>query len=211
MPQTLAALSGMGRLSAVVSDPDAVVIRGMASTARAARHDDVEDIVKLKWTKTREGLWRHRPVYRHNAFVTNGLNAVLERIGGVGTTAALSNFVLAANTSAVTLATTKIDPVVTHTSFKVFSPAYSVNAATSVATAGATYTQADISWVITKMGLANTTTDAGTTTAGAIAGVWDIIGGTGGSSPYNQAFSADYTGSTSFTLSPSIALTAAAT
>jgi hypothetical protein len=210
---TRSLIGGMGIMAAHdVSDPDAVVIRGMARSERAAMHDDLEDVVHLDWKKQDNGLWAHPPLYRHNAFVRNGLNAVLERMFGIGTTAALSRIALSADAQTVVVGTTLIDPAggASGSSFKTFSPAASVDASTSKATAGASFTQADVTWAVNKMGLANAATDAGVTTAGAISGVWDIIGGTGGSSPYNQAFSADYTGSTSFTLTPSIVVTAAA-
>lgn len=205
---------GVGSLQASgVSDPDAVMVRGMAQSYEAAIHNDLEDDVRLVWVKDKNtGLWSHQRVFRHNAFVTNGLNAILERMGGIGTTAAITHLHLSADAQTVTLATTQIDPAGGSTGRASKTVTNTVNAATSVLTCtSASFTQADVSWAINKMGVGNVSTDPGTTTAGAISGIWDIIGGTGGASPFNQAFSADYTGSTSFTLNPVITVTASNT
>lgn len=207
-------LDGMGVLRASgVSDPDAVVIHGMAQTEAAALADDCHDDVDPVWTKDADtGLWSHGPLYRHNAFVTNGLNALLERMGGIGTTAAITHLHLSADAQAVTLASTQIDPAGGATGRASKTVTNTVAAATSVLSCtSANFTQADIAFAIAKIGVGNISTDPGTTTAGAISGIWDIIGGTGGTTPFNQAFSADYTGSTSFTLSPVVTVTASNT
>lgn len=206
------AIGGMARLVAECSDPDAVIIKGMARTKEAALAGDLETDVALMWTEQPNGMWKHNPLYRHNAFVRNGLNAVAERMFGIGTTAALTRIYLSADAQAVTLATVLIDPAggATGVASKVFSPAASLAPTTSIVTAGATFTQADVAFSIQKMGLSNAATDLGTTTPGAIAGIWDIIGGAG-IAPYDQDFIADYTGSTTFTLTPSIDCTIAAT
>lgn len=206
-------IDGVGSLAAHgVSNPDAVVIRGMARTHDAALHDDIEAEVKPEWMRDPStGLWSMRRLYRKNAFVTNGLNALLERMGGIGTTAAISHLHLSADAQAVTLSTTQIDPAGGATGRASKTVTNTVNAGTSVLTCtSANFTQADVSFVISKMGVGNVSTDPGTTTAGAISGIWDIIGGSG-SSPFNQAFSADFTSSTSFTLSPIITITASNT
>lgn len=201
-------LDGVGMLRASnVSDPDAVIIKGMAQSYDDAINDYLEDDVRLDWTRDDNGLWQHQPLYRHNAFVTNGLNAILERMGGIGTTAAITHFHFSADAQAVTLATTQIDPAGGATGRASKTVTNTVSAAVLTVTS-ANFTQADITFAIAKQGVANVSTDPGTTTGGAISGVWDIIGGTGGVSPFNQAFSADYTGSTSFTLSPVITITA---
>ncbi len=73
-------------------------------------------------------------------------------------------------------------------------------------TAGAVFTDASFTsgvFVINKVGLLNTSTDAGT-------GLIDVIGGTGGSSPYNRTFQLDLTSAGSFTLTMQIAVTASA-
>lgn len=207
-------LDGMGVMRATgVSDPDAVIVRGMARTYEAALHGDLEDELTPLWVKDADtGLWAHGPLFRHNAFVTNGLNAVLERIAGIGTTAAITHLHLSADAQAVTLASTQIDPAGGATGRASKTVTNTVNAATSVLSCtSANFTQADVSFAIAKMGVGNVSTDPGTTTAGAISGIWDIIGGTGGTTPFNQAFTMDYTGSTSFTLSPVITISASNT
>lgn len=201
---------GMGIMRASgVSDPDAVIIRGMATSEAAALAGDYQADVALDWTRDPEtGLWSHQDLYRGNAFVRNGLNAIAERIGGIGTTAALSHMQLSADAQAVTLATTQIDPAGGATGRASKTVTNTVNATTSVLSCtSANFTQADVSFAIAKMGVGNVSTDPGTTTPGAISGVFDIIGGTGGSAPFDQAFSVDYTGSTSFTLSPVVTIT----
>lgn len=81
-------------------------------------------------------------------------------------------------------------------------------------TAGASFTNADFAtpasptsanaiFKINKIGLLNTATDAGT-------GLIDVIGGTGGTAPYNKSFSVDFTNAGTFTLTPQIAVTAQA-
>lgn len=194
-----------------VSDPDAVVVRGMARSESAALHGDLEDVMTFNWRRDpATGLWGFDGrLYRHNAFVTNGLNAVLERMGGIGTTAAITNLHMASSTAAVTLATTQIAPTGSRATKTTTN---TVNAATSVLScAAANFTQADINFVVAKMGVGNTSTDPGTTTAGAIAGIWDIIGGSG-VAPFNQAFTLDFTGSTSFTITaPTVTVTASNT
>lgn len=203
-------LHGVGRLVASnVSDPDAVVIKGMAQSYEAAIHDDYETDVRLEWVRDADGMWAHQPLFRHNAFVRNGLNAILERIGGIGTTAAITHFHFSADAQAVTLAATQIDPAGGATGRASKTVTNTVDATNSILTCtSANFTQADVTFAIAKQGVGNVSTDPGTTTPGAISGIWDIIGGTGGVAPFNQAFSADYTGSTSFTLSPVITITA---
>lgn len=208
MPDTGLRLDGVGMIRASnVSDPDAVIIRGAAQSHAAAMAGDLEDLVELHWTRDYNGNWSHQPVFRHNAFVTNGLNAVLERMGGIGTTAAITHLHFSADAQAVTLATTQIDPAGGATGRASKTVTNTVSAAVLTCTS-ANFTQADVTFAIAKQGVGNVSTDPGTTTAGAISGIWDIIGGTGGVSPFNQAFSADYTGSTSFTLSPVITISA---
>lgn len=135
---------------------------------------------------------------RKNAFVNIGLNNALDRLFNLASPTQPTHIGLSSNTAAVTAATTTLGGTV---SIKAFSPAAS--RASQVVTAGATFTQADVAFVITKVGLLNTSTDAGT-------GLYDVIGGTGGSAPYNQPFTIDLTGTTSFSLTMQIQVTAAA-
>lgn len=135
---------------------------------------------------------------RKNAFVNIGLNNALDLLFGLAAPGVPSRIQLSSNTAAVTAATTTMGGTVSN---KAISPAASRTGQT--VTAGATFTQADVAFVITKVGLLNTNTDAGT-------GLYDVIGGTGGSAPYNQPFTIDLTGTTSFSLTMQILVTAAA-
>lgn len=135
---------------------------------------------------------------RKNAFVNIGLNNALDLLFALASPGVPSRIQLSSSTAAVTAATTTMGGTVSN---KAISPAAS--RASQVVTAGATFTQADVAFVITKVGLLNTSTDAGT-------GLYDVIGGTGGSAPYNQPFTIDLTGTTSFSLTMQILVTAAA-
>lgn len=147
------------------------------------------------------GRWR---LQHRNGVVNTGLNIALDRLFGIsGPPAAISNIALSSSTATVTAATTTLGGTV---SFKTISPAASRT--NQVVTAGATWTEADSpgpkTFVVTKVGLLNTATDAGT-------GLLDVIGGTGGSAPFNQPFTIDLTNVTTFSLVMQIQLTAANT
>lgn len=135
---------------------------------------------------------------RKNAFVNIGLNNALDLLFALAAPGVPSRIQLSSSTTAVTAATTTMGGTISN---KAISPAAS--RASQTVTAGATFTQADVAFVITKVGLLNTSTDAGT-------GLYDVIGGTGGSAPYNQPFTIDLTGTTSFSLTMQILVTAAA-
>lgn len=171
----------------ITPDPEAVVVTGMSFPSTL-------------WTpKIVDGdlHWRMR-AYRHNAFVNIGLNNALDLLFALAAPAVPSRIQVSNSTTAVTAATTTMGGTISN---KAFAPAASRAAQT--VTAGATYTQADIAFVITKVGLLNTSTDAGT-------GLYDVIGGTGGAAPYNQPFTIDLTSTTSFSLLMQIAVTGAA-
>lgn len=143
--------------------------------------------------------WEGRMIVaRSNAFVNLGLNMALDRIFNLTPPTAPTNIQLSNSTTAVTAATTTMGGTVSN---KAISPA--ATRTNQTVTAGATFTQADVTFVITKVGLLNTATDAGT-------GLYDIIGGTGGAAPYNQPFSIDLTGATSFSLTIQVLVTASA-
>lgn len=167
---------------------------------------DPKDFDKVKITgaeilefNSKEGFIK---VCRKNAFVNIGLNNALDRTFGLASPAVPSHIGLSDDNTAVTATTTLLDPTPTGLSpaIKVFSPASS--RAAQVVTAGATFTQADVNFIIRKVGLLNGATDAGT-------GLYDVIGGSG-ASPYNQPFTIDLTGTTSFSLTMQIQVTAAA-
>lgn len=133
----------------------------------------------------------------HNAFVNTGLNMTLDRLFSLsGPPSAIDHIGLSSDNTAVVAGTTTLGGTV---SIKTFTPAASRTG--QVVTAGATWTQADVAFAIKKVGLLNTATDAGT-------GLLDVVGGTG-AAPYNQPFTIDLTGATTWTMTLSLQITAA--
>lgn len=141
-------------------------------------------------------------VQRPNAFVNIGLNNALDRMFNLATPNPPSHIGLSDDNTAVIATTTLIDPTPSGLSpaIKAFSPAASRSSQT--VTAGATFTQTDVNFIIRKVGLLNGATDAGT-------GLYDVIGGSG-VAPFNQPFTIDLTGTTSFSLTMQIQVTASA-
>lgn len=146
-------------------------------------------------------------VNHHNAYVNTGLNNSLDREWGLGGTA-IGFIGVSSNTTAVTAATTFLNGAsggaAANTIILAISPAATRTSQTT--TGGATFTNASFTsgvFVQNKLGLLTTSTDAGT-------GLVDVIGGTGGSSPYNRTFSLDLTNAGTFTEVAQIAVTAVA-
>lgn len=143
----------------------------------------------------------------HNAYVASGLNNSLDRewaLGGTG----IGFIGVSSNTTAVTLATVFLNGAsggaAANTIIKAISPAATRSSQTT--TGGATFQNADFTsgvFIWNKIGLLTTSTDAGT-------GLVDVIGGTGGVSPYNRTFSLDLTAAGTFTVVAQIADTASA-
>lgn len=151
--------------------------------------------VDVREWKPREG---RAVLTRPNAFVGKGLTQSLDRIFNLTPPTEPTRIQLSSDNTAVTAASTTMGGTVSN---KAISPAASRTL--NVVTAGATFTQADVAFVIKKVGLLNTSTDAGT-------GLYDVIGGAG-VSPFNQAFTLDLTGATTFSLTIQIQCTASAT
>ncbi len=142
-----------------------------------------------------------------NAYVNTGLNNSLDREFGLGG-AAVSHIGVSSNATAVTASTVFLNGAsggaAANTIIKSISPVASRVAQTT--TGGATFVNADFTsgvFVMNKLGFLNTSTDAGT-------GLIDVIGGTGGASPYNRNFSIDLVNAGTFTLVPQIAVTGVA-
>lgn len=143
----------------------------------------------------------------HNAYVNTGLNNSLDREFGIGGTAV--GFIgVSNNSTAVTASTTFLNGAsggaAANTIIKAISPAATRTAQT--VTGGATFTNADFTggvFIWNKIGLLTTSTDVGT-------GLVDVIGGTGGTTPYNRTFVLDLTGAGAFTVTAQIAVTAVA-
>lgn len=154
----------------------------------------------------KRGVWT---VEDYNGVVNTGLNNMLDRWFGLsGPPAAIGFIGVGSNTTAVTAATAFLNGAgagsAANTIIKAISPAATRSAQT--VTGGATFANADFTagvFVINKIGLLTTSTDAGT-------GLIDVIGGTGGADPYSRTFVVDFTNAGSFTLVPQIAMTAVA-
>jgi hypothetical protein len=136
--------------------------------------------------------------YLHNAFVNQGLRAVLDSAYGDLTADRITHIALSGDNGAVTVNTTDIDP-----SGSGFSPKVTANTARTNQTVStdSTWTQADVSFAIRKIGLLT-----GTAKTNAV----NIIGGSG-SAPYNEPFNIDLTTIATFSLQMGIDVTAAAT
>lgn len=137
---------------------------------------------------------------RKNAFVNQGLQRVLDSAYNGLTAARITHIGLSADAQAVTAATTSLDPAggATGTSIKTTA---NVSRTNQTVHADQTWTQADVAWAITKIGLL---------TSSAATDVVNIIGGTGGSSPYNEPFTIDLTSIATWSLTMGIDVTATA-
>jgi hypothetical protein len=141
------------------------------------------------------------------AYVNTGLNNALDRESGAGGTAV--GFIGVSNSSSAVTATTvnlngASGGTAANTIIKSCTNARTNQ--TTTYTVGSPFVNADFTsgvFVINKVGLLTTSTDAGT-------GLVDVIGGTGGTSPYNRTFVLDLTGAGTFSLTLAIAVTAVA-
>lgn len=146
-------------------------------------------------------------VAHHNAYVTTGLQNSLNREFGLGGNP-VGYIGVSNNNTAVTAATVYLNGAsggaAANTIILAISPTATLSSTT--VTAGATFTNASFTsgvFAINKVGLLTTATDAGT-------GLVDVIGGSGGSAPYNKTFGLDLTSAGNFSLVLQIAVTASA-
>jgi len=142
-----------------------------------------------------------------NSYVNTGLNNALDREWGLGGTA-IGYIGVSSDNSAVTAATVYLAGASagtpSNTIILALSPAATRSAQTT--TGGATFTNSSFTsgvFAINKLGLLNTSTDAGT-------GLIDVIGGSGGSSPYTKTFSLNLTSAGTFSFTAQVAVTAVA-
>lgn len=135
----------------------------------------------------------------HNAFVNQGLDGILDSAYGDLVADRITHIGLSADTSTVTATTTSIDPGASgDVSIKVTANTSRTNETVSC---DQTWTQADVNFAIAKIGLLR----------GSAAGdVSNIIGGTGGSAPYDEPFTIDLTSISTWTLTMGIDVTATA-
>lgn len=181
-----------------------------------AEHPDeiVFDADEHWWETTGDGK-KLLHIRHHNAYVNTGLNNALDREWGLGGTA-IGFIGVDNNNTAVTAATTFLHGAGAGTQpptasanqvIKAISPAATRSAQTT--TGGATFANGDFTpgsnsvFVINKIGLLTASTDTGSALV-------DVIGGSGGSSPYNRTFVLDLTGAGTFSMVLQIAVTATA-
>lgn len=163
-----------------------------------ATGDEVEE-----WLRSRE-------MGRPNAFVNLGLHFLLDRLFNINTpNTSISHIGVSNDTITVTASTLLIDPapagttsIVTLASGGTGAPSTTRSAET--VSCGARWDKSggtnNFNAVFNKTGLFNTSTDAGDDTTPTVEGVMNIIGGTGGSSPYNEPFSIDLTALAAYTV-----------
>lgn len=151
--------------------------------------------------------WPDLVLAHPNAYVNTGLNNSLDREWGLGGSV-ISHIGVSNNNTAVTAATVFLNGAsggaAANTIIKPISPAATRTLQTT--TGGATFANADFTagvFVINKLGLLNTATDAGT-------GLIDVIGGSGGAGVYARTFVLDLTGAGTFTAVLQVAVTAVA-
>lgn len=137
--------------------------------------------------------------YRHNAFLNVGLQSVLDSLYNGLTPRRITHIALSGDNTAVSATTTSIDP-----SGSGFAPKVTVSVSRTGQTVSAeqTWSNSDVSFSIVKIGLLTGTNATD---------VVNIIGGSGGSSPYNEPFTIDLTSIATWSLTIGIDVTASAT
>lgn len=140
---------------------------------------------------------------RRNAFVNLGLEITLDRLFNLGGPApgAISHIGVTDDTTAVTATTTEIDAG--NAANTTLLPVTNASRTDQTAGAEAEFTDGNANHVYKKVGFFNTSADDGT-------GLINVIGG-GGSSPYNESFTVDFTGASTFAQTFRIEITATAT
>lgn len=181
-----AGVKGSMRCLIETPDPDAVVVEGL----------DVEQ----DWVKDPvSGVWR-MVVARHNAFLNQGLQAILRRYFSIAAVpAAPTGIAVSSDNTAVLAGTTTFGGTFRYSAFNATFPSIAAQtvSAQSSFTKGAGAGQID--FAVRKIGITNATAD----TAGA---VQDIIGGAG-VAPYNEPLTIDLSSTTAFTVTPQIDVT----
>ena len=138
--------------------------------------------------------------YRHNAFVNQGLQQILDSAYGEldNTGKRITHIALSGDSSTVIVSTSDIDP-----GGAGFSPKVTLNVSRTGQTVKAdnTWTNSDVSFAIVKIGLltGSNSTD-----------VVNIIGGNGGTAPYDEPFSIDLTSINTWSLQMGVDVTATA-
>lgn len=138
--------------------------------------------------------------FKHNAFVDQGLGGLLDSAYGDLSADRITHIGLSADTSEVTASTADLDPAGNGTGTSIKVTANTSRTDETVST-DQTWTQADVSWAIAKIGLLR---------GSASTDVSNIIGGEGGTSPYDEPFTIDLTNIATWTLTMGIDVTATA-
>lgn len=181
-----------GRLSFKIEtpDPDAVIVEG-------CDWDDKE------WAKDPEtGFWVNVGCM-DNAFLNQGLQAILRRYASIATIpAAPTGIAVSSDNTAVISTTTTMGGTFRYSAFNATFPSIAAQTASfqSSFTKGAGAGQID--FAVRKLGITNATTDA-------VGAIQDIIGGAG-AGVYAEALTIDLTSTTGFTFTPQIDVTLSA-
>jgi|TARA_R110000744_G_C19347456_1_gene560048 hypothetical protein len=185
-------IGGVARLSLTLPIVDAskAIIRGMTGDP-SGRGNQSLNVTKVGDNYVIKG-------YRHNAFTNKGLQAVLDSAYNGLTASRVTHIALSGDTSTVTASTTSIDPSSAGFSVKATS---SVSRTAQTVAAEQTWSNSDVSFSIVKIGLMTGT---------AATDVVNIIGGTGGTAPYNEPFTIDLTSIATWSLTIGIDVTATA-
>lgn len=128
--------------------------------------------------------------FRHNGFVNQGLEGFLDSGFGDLTPDRITHIGLSADEQAVTPTTVNADPAGGDTGVSIKATANTARVDRTVS-ADQTWTQADVSWPIRKIFLAR---------GPASTDVSNIIGGEGGSAPFDEPFTIDLTNISTWTL-----------
>lgn len=173
MPNKSAGLGvrGVAHLKLTVSaeDADKAIITGMTADASGTGPVGLMKTDNGDGTVTIEG-------YRGNAFVNQGLQGILDSAYGDLTADRITHIGLSGDTAAVTAGTTTLG---TPNSIK---PTANTSRTGQTVSTDQSWTQADVNFAITKIGLLRGNVPAE---------VSNIIGGVGGVAPYNEPFTID--------------------
>lgn len=131
----------------------------------------------------------------HNAFVNQGLQGILDSAYGDLVADRITHIGLSGDTTAVTVSTTTLG---TPASIKTTA---NTSRSGQTVSADQTWTEADVAFAISKIGLLR---------GSAATDVSNIIGGTGGSAPYDEPFTIDLTNISTWTLTMGVDVTATA-
>lgn len=194
--QTRAGIGGIAHAMICVPKEDAhkVIVKGMFAdpSGREGQTKERAQATKDRMERVMDCLPQGMTAlefFKHNAFVNIGLRGVLDSAFGDLTADRITHIGLSGDSTAVTVSTTTLG---TPNSIKT-----TANTSRTNQTVGTdqTWTQADVSFAIRKIGLLR---------GSAATDVSNIIGGAGGSAPYDEDFTIDLTNIATWTLTMGI-------